>query len=179
MATTNSGHAANMHASIVRRYARRIAGWALSGLAPRQKQIADVLGVTQSNVSRQIAGEQDGDVSRFYQVVRRAVRDKRRTGRLIAGALSAAQDEAQGLPPAACRRALDLALDRETEAQTTEDQAQHRVLRAIRAGDVDELATAIEAHDDALCDETAAHADVLYFGRAYVAALRAERRKLS
>lgn len=184
-ASNGGANAAETHAYDSRSYARRVAGWALEGFTRRQKQAADVLGITQPNVSRQIAGEQDGDVSRFYAIIERAVEGGRaRAGRLIAGAFSAAQGAAEGLTRTECRRGLDEAIDRETVAQHTEDEAQNRVLRAIgRCGsedatpdDLHELAAAVEAHDLAICEETAAHAEVLYYARGLIALTKREAR---
>jgi len=107
-----------MHARTKRRYAREEAGFAIRYSAPRQKHLTAALGVTQSNVSRQIRGEQDGDVSRFYDVVRRAVLDGRAdAGHLIGGALAVAEEAACTLPRAEILGRLADALSQETAFQ--------------------------------------------------------------
>lgn len=167
------------HARSRERYAARPeAAWALQHTTERQKHLAEILSVDQSTVSRYCSGEIESAVEACYDVIRKVTADPRGTaGPIIAGMMSVAQEVAENMPLDKVRACLNAAQDGETEAQHAEDFAQHRVLRAIarssaRTGvtpeDWRELADAIEAHDEAIRHENAAHAVVLYYARAYL-----------
>lgn len=156
---------------------RKKAAWALKSTTT-QVHLTTLLGVGPSTVSRYCSAEIENDVSRCYALVRKLVNDRSaEAGHIIAGMMDVAQDAAEGLDVPLIRARLNLAQDKETEAQQAEDVAQHRVLRAISRSsaedatpdDLHELAAAIEAHDEAILHENAAHAVVLYYARAYVA----------
>lgn len=167
----------NQARTSLRYAARRIAGWALEHAAPKQKHVAEILGVSQSTVSRYVSADLDSDTSRFYEIVGRMVKDRRaHAGSLIAGALSAATEAATGLTVEECWGCLNAASDTETKATLAEDVAQHRVLRAIaRCGaddatpaDLEELSDALTEWDEQTCQKVAAHAVCLYYARGYL-----------
>lgn len=163
-----------MHAYGDRKYARTEAGFAIRYTGPAQKNVAAALGVNQSNVSRQIRGEQDGDVSRFYELVRRAVTDGRTdAGALITGAMLVAEEAAVtlGLDEVAAR--LCTALVQETLFQAREDEAEYRLAAALGClahdptpAELAELRAASEAHDSALRREMGREIDSLIYNRA-------------
>lgn len=155
-----------MHARKGRRYAREEAGFAIKYSAPRQKQVAAALGIDQSNVSRQIHGEQDGDASRFYELVRRVVLENHAAaGHLIAGAMAVAEEAALELGADVCRARLLDALAQETIAQSKEDVASYELAVAL-GDDSPTLRAALERHDAAIRHETGRHVDVLIYNRA-------------
>ena len=157
-----------MHAYTTRRYAlREEAGFAIRYMAPKQKLAAPILGIAQSNVSRQVNGEQDGDVSDFYALVERAVLDPSGdAGALIQGAMLRAECAAITLPVDEVRRRWFHACAQETIEQSAEDVATQRAIVAVAEGSPDER-FALEAQDDALRREGARHVDALIYNRAY------------
>ena len=164
------------HAFRDRRYAstRLEAGFAIRYTGPVQKNVADVLGITQPNVSRQVHAEQDGDVAKFYEIVSRAVvHGHADAGHLIAGAMHVAEEAAVSLGLDEVARRLCVALSQETLFQATEDQAEYRVASALGClahdptdSELAELRAALEAHDDALRREMGREVDSIVWNRA-------------
>ena len=143
------------------------AGWALAHTAPLQKHLRPLLGdVDKSIVSRMVSGEKPSAVSHFYDLVRAVVRDNRAdAGHLIAGAMVVAEEEACKLPSDEVRRRLMESLAQETVTQSGEDVAQHALAVALGENGPS-LRGALEAYDDAVRHETAAHVDTLIYARA-------------
>lgn len=158
------------------RWARaREVGWALRRSGPSQKIVARVLGLDPRRLSQQIQGLRESVASQFYEAVRKLTADpKCDPGALIAEAMMAAVDAASTLPEDEIRERLYRALDDEASAQAVEDQATHRLMLALaRIGspfatpeDLTELRDALEAHDHATQDETAAAMNALVYSRA-------------
>lgn len=170
------------HARRAQRYAaRRNAGWALEHAVEVQKQLAPIMGVDQSTISRYVNAATDSAVSRTYEVVASLVERGHSAGHIIEGLMAHAQAAAMDLGPETCLACLDVAQDNETLAQQAEDVAQHDVLRGIAKcsdsgaspEDFEALADAITRHDFAIREENARHYVVLYFARGYLATRRA------
>lgn len=151
------------------------AGWALKRSARQQKVLALTLGVSQSQLSRQISGLRSSSAAAFYADVRKTVAERKtEAGHLIAGALAAAEDEACSLSRDEIRARYYEAQCLEARAQAAEDVAQHRVLMALgrtegpdaSPDDLHELHEALEAHEEAVMDETAWHVVLVYYSRA-------------
>jgi hypothetical protein len=161
MPATNSGKLAHRERDQV----RAEAGQALRWSARRQKRIAYALGAHESRVSRECAGE-DGRVSRFYEAVRKLVREGSTTaGHVIAGAMVVAEEEALDLPSDEIRRRLIDALAQESHSQAREDVAQHALAVAL-GGNGKELEAALVEYDAAVRHETGHHVEVLVYARA-------------
>jgi hypothetical protein len=160
---------------------RKEAGWALKNSGPSQKVLALVLGQSEAWVSRQCTGHESAAVARFYEYVKLlTVSGRTEAGPLIAGSLAVANGAAEGLEVDELLSRLNYAHDRETEAQHAEDLAQHRVMRAVARcttddaspDDLNELAEAITAHDEAILAETGWHLVMQYYARGYLLSVR-------
>ena len=157
----------NTHSRTRQRYERREAGDAIKYSAPRQKQVAHVLGLDQSQISRQVSGDLASNASRFYDDVRAAVLSgKVSAGSFIHGAMLVAEEAACALPVEEVRRRYLESCAQEVIDQANEDVATHRAVIAVSAGTPDERA-ALEAQDEAFRKEGARHVDTLVYSRAY------------
>jgi hypothetical protein len=165
------------HAYHQRRYALRLdAGWSIADTAPRQKILADVLGVTQPNVSRQKNGQQDGTVADMHEVVRRAVREKNAdAGALIAGCMVVAEDEASQLPLHEIIHRLCCALAQETAFECEENLAERELLIALgvlianvepTVRQLTEVRATAEQYERRACREIGRQIDAILYARA-------------
>lgn len=144
----------------------REAGWALRASSTSQKVLTAVLACDKSWTSRQCNGHPNGAVQRFFETVRKLVADGRTdAGHVIAGALAVAEEEACKLPTDVIRARLYHALTEETRAQAEEDRAEYRVVRALH-DDPTDLRAALEAHDEAIRQESGWHITALIYNRA-------------
>lgn len=145
----------------------RDASQALRWSAPQQKQIARALGEHPSDICRQVNGQKDGRVSRFYDCVRALVRDGHTdAGHLIAGAMLVAEEEAvRSLPEEEIRRRLLSALAQESLVEGEENAAQHRLSVAL-GEDSDDLRTALEHYDEVVRRENGHDINAVVYARA-------------
>lgn len=114
-------------------YARREeACWAIANTARRQKILAAIFGVDQSNVSRQMNGLQDGTLADMHEVVRRAVLEPDGdAGAMIASCMVVAEEAAAELPLHEIVYRLTEALAQETVFECDENLAEHELLVAL------------------------------------------------
>lgn len=146
---------------------RRDAGQAIRWSSVLQKQVARALGEHPSDVSRQVNGQRDGRVSRFFDAVRQLVRDGHAdAGHLIAGAMLVAEEEAvSSLSEEEIRRRLLSALAQESLVEGEENAAQHRLSVAL-GEDSDDLRAALEHHDEVVRRENGHDINAIVYSRA-------------